>query len=181
MKTLIKMTDYVKEQGEIGMEIQSISHQQLFRVNRFNKMVKYANFISLTPEIWMFVACDSEGNVLEEPTDEKLCKYCPIEEDKRHVSAHSIGCEGSRCDVAYENYEEEYQQAKERCYFDGWEYDGAEDGFIYLKKDDTLLIFDAENKTLMLSNNSEEFNISTIEDLIPYNLPLTATAQKEIV
>ncbi len=131
MKTLIKMTDYLPDNP-------------------------YSKFLKLTPQIWMFVACDSEGNVLEEPTRYSNDEYDTIEL-------------------------EEYQQAKERCYFEGWKYDGTEEGFIYLKKDDTLLIFDTENKTLMFLNNMITDNISTIEDLIPYNLTLTATAQKEIV
>lgn len=32
-----------------------------------NILEKYANFISQKPELWMFVPCDEEGNVLVEP------------------------------------------------------------------------------------------------------------------
>jgi hypothetical protein len=118
----------------------------------------YSKFLKQTPQIWMFVACklvDGVWVVLELP---KVCICTDL------------------CSLC-----KEYQQAKERCYFDGWEYDGMEEGFIYIKKDDTLLIFDTENKTLMFLNTMVTDNISTIEDLIPYNLTLTATAQKEIV
>ena len=30
-------------------------------------IINYANFVSQKPELWMFVPCDEEGNVLEEP------------------------------------------------------------------------------------------------------------------
>lgn len=148
METLIKMTDYVKEQYDY-LTCDEASPKFV------KKVINYANLLSLTPEKWMFIACDSEGNVLEEPTH----------------NGKSI-----------ETFSEvliEYKQAKKRCYFEGFECDGNGDGFIYLKKDDLLLIFDNESKTLLLLNSSKECNIYSIEDLIPFNLTLTAAAQKE--
>lgn len=63
---LISMTDFVLEQAKIGMEVQSISHQNLNRVNRFEKIVRYANFLKQPLKLEMFVPCDEEGNLLEE-------------------------------------------------------------------------------------------------------------------
>ena len=49
---------------------------------------------------------------------EDLCNYCPLATDKRKV--YSVpggcvaGCEGSECDVAYENYVEDKLQEAEQ-------------------------------------------------------------------
>jgi hypothetical protein len=93
---LISMTDFVLE-------------------NDSTCIYKYANLLKQPLELWMFVPCDENGDVLVEPKYEELCKYCPLEDCK----SNSVGdsCEGSRCDVALENYIDEYQQAKERCLF----------------------------------------------------------------
>ena len=40
------MTSFVKKQGNIGMEIQSLRHQQSDRARRFYLIQKYADFLS---------------------------------------------------------------------------------------------------------------------------------------
>ena len=163
MKTLIKMTDYVKEQGEIGMEVQSISHQQLCRVNRFNKMVKYANFLSITLEVWQFVPSklvDGAWVVLEEPKNYK--QWLRKETNVPY-------------DLDLSKYEE-YQQAKERCYFEGFEVMNFSPQSQIITNKFINVFWYNSNEGWYLSNAFQ-----TLEDLIPYNLNLTATAQKEIV
>ena len=130
MKTLIKMTDYLPDNP-------------------------YSKFLKQTPQLYMFVPCDSEGNVLEEPIfkgDHDLLEF-------KH---------------------QEYQQAKERCYFVGFEVKERncnEANFKYIENG--LIAVFYYNKT---TNSFEEnADFKTLEDLIPYNLTLTATAQKEIV
>jgi len=130
MKTLIKMTDYLPDNP-------------------------YSKFLKQTPQLYMFVPCDSEGNVLEEPIfkgDHDLLEF-------KH---------------------QEYQQAKERCYFEGFEVKERncnEAKFKYIENG--LIAVFYYNKT---TNSFEEnADFKTLEDLIPYNLTLTATAQKEIV
>ena len=134
MKTLIKMTDYLPDNP-------------------------YSKFLKQTPQLYMFVACDSEGNVLEEPT----------EWSKEEMAGNAD---------AWENHE--YQQAKERCYFVGFEVKERncnEAKFKYIENG--LIAVFYYNKT---TNSFEEnADFKTLEDLIPYNLTLTATAQKEIV
>jgi hypothetical protein len=50
---------------------------------------------------------------------EDLCNYCPLATDKRKVySVHGgcvAGCEGSECDVAYENYVESITNNPLQC------------------------------------------------------------------
>ena len=121
----------------------------------------YSKFLKQTPQLWMFVPCklvDGVWVVLEEP---KLSKDFW---DKGEVSKEW----------------EQYQQAKERCYFEGFEVKERncnEAKFKYIENG--LIAVFYYNKT---TNSFEEnADFKTLEDLIPYNLTLTATAQKEIV
>ena len=77
---------------------------------------------------------------------------------------------------------QQYQTTINNVIFEGFEYDGSEDGFIYVKNGETLLIFDTENKTLFLYNSENNYTteIKTIEYLIPYSLTLTPKFAKEL-
>lgn len=105
--------------------------------------------------LWMFVPCelvDGVWVVLKEPNTENEKYRMIVGEEKENIlDLHSFDC-----DV------EEYQQAKERCLFEGFEMDNS---FVTHK-----------------SHNSFFYPISclheqTIEDLVKYNLELTKTAQ----
>ena len=130
------MVDFVLEQQK--------EHLSLRDFNIRN----YANFLKQLLQLWMFVACDEDGNVLEEPKDFK-------------VWSNSGG--------AFMNIDEvlicqEYQQAKERCLFDGFE-----NGFRIPEHK----VFNAGD----LIFNEEE----TIENLLQYKnktFKLTPTALK---
>ena len=69
------------------------------------KIVKYANFLSRPLELWMFVPCDEEGNVLEEPTDKKLNDLAG------YFATHKEQEEA-------EDWIGQYQKAKDRVLFD---------------------------------------------------------------
>ena len=163
MKTLIKMTDFVKEQKEARNCLLSHNAFGFYRLT-----THYANFLSLTPQIWMFVPCDSEGNVLREPNvnDWKDNTFCTT----------------GLCQAYYDELAE-YQQAKERCYFDGFEVIKSN----HLNSDRVLKLgYNKGNYFIydFIDRNFQDYNdnfFKTLEDLIPYNLTLTATAQKEIV
>ena len=68
--------------------------------NDLESIKNYANFLSQKPEKWMFVPCDDEGNVLEEPTK----------------SIKIIGGEN----LANKKRIEQYQQALDRVIFEGF-------------------------------------------------------------
>jgi hypothetical protein len=68
--------------------------------------------------------------------------------------------------------EKEYQEALDKVLFDGFEIDYDS----IVKNNDIRIRF---NNNSVYLNNSKNL-ISTIEDLVPYNLPLTKTALKEI-
>ena len=64
---LISMISFVKKQGNIGMEIQSLRYQQSDRARRFYLIQKYADFLSKEITKGMFVPCDEFDNILKEP------------------------------------------------------------------------------------------------------------------
>ena len=77
--------------------------------NDLESIKNYAKFLSQKPEKWMFVPCDDDGNVLEEPKGEKCC--AGIQND--------CGCGGH---LQYDDeYMHQYKQAIERVIFDGFE------------------------------------------------------------
>lgn len=150
--TLIGMTDYVLEQRK---KMENYAENNIIFSSHLNlmKTLNYANFLKQPLELWMLVPCDENGNVLkEEVIDEELCKYCPLESSKFDSKGNS--CEGSRCDVAAENYKDIYQQAKERC------------------------LFEDESKDLV--NIFLINDMCTIEQLVKYKLKLT-TYSKNLI
>lgn len=90
MKNLITMTNFVLEQGNPSNTDSQFA----------DKVMYYANFLKQPLELWMFVPCDDNGDVLEEP------KYKSNEKE----------------------LEEEWMiflKAKGRCLFEGFEYKKA--------------------------------------------------------
>ena len=157
---LPSMVEYVKMQSP-----------NLPFVTRFVNCDNFANFLSQQPNIGMVVAAvfeDGEWRVLTEPnaSQEKYNNYNIVQtifNDKLY----------------YEDLKN-YQTALDNVIFEGFEYDGSEEGFIYVKNGETLLIFDTEDKTLMLLNNMLTDSINTIEQLTHYNLTLTSKFAKEL-
>jgi hypothetical protein len=106
---LISMTDFVLEIDEIepkAVNFSSITDIKNYQLNSYSKIINYANFLKKPLELWMFVPCDENGNVLEEPeTSDKNGK--PYYETKSE----------------YELFNKSYFKAKERVLFEGFEYD----------------------------------------------------------
>ena len=139
------MTDYVSNES-FGVTNEIINKDAFF-----NKVRSYCKFLKQTPQLWMFVPCDSEGNVLEEP--------------KEHFPTGNNSLEES---IFLK--QKQYQQAKERCYFEG---------FVKCNRNENVNCL--YNEELDLHIGAEFKHYQTIENLVDYNLTLTATAQKEIV
>jgi hypothetical protein len=161
---LISMTDYVLDIVQTPNVNEAICWKQT--ENRLNKIYKYSLFLKQPLELWMFVPCDENGNVLETPNPiaiaEKISKnlFNPI----------------------YDNDEvEQYQQAKERCLFEGFEWSVAQfcdEPMIELEdKKGNYLLFDCEDKNFQDGN---ELFFNTIESLTKYDLQLTQTAIKQL-
>lgn len=97
MKHLISMTDFVLEQRKKGKGTVATVLNYIF---------KYADFLKQPLEIWMFVTCDEDGNVLEEP--------------KAHFPTTNNQLEET---IFKQN--KEYREAKERVLFEGLDLDAV--------------------------------------------------------
>jgi len=154
MGKLIGMTDFVLEQREIYV------NDRLTKANiglhvYLSKTSNYANFLKQPLELWMFVPCGENGNVLELP----------------HPSNYNM-----QADVAYDLYNEDIQvfmKAKERVLFEGFE---IKDGLSVCDENSIIHVFWNYENIWKLSKG-----ISTIEDLVKYNLTLTQTAKNKIL
>jgi len=155
-KVILKsMVDFVLEQDEepiLGL----ISHD-------YRKIRRYANFLNKPLNLGMFVPCDSKGNVLVEPKNTYLNDLSSEE------STHRL------------NLLKEYQEAKDRVIFDGFEVFRSVSALIsFSKVKNGLGRLDWNKEGNFMMGYTEE---STIEDL--YNshytdLELTPTAQKQL-
>ena len=143
MKNLIGMTDFALEQGNPSNTDSQFA----------DKVMAYANFLKQPLELWMFVPCDEDGNVL----DSEPCSLGMFEKGNPYYDV-------------YLKDKNEYQQAKERCLFEGFK-DGAWGLYATIE-------YNAEGECLEVDNHF--CRNKTIEDLVKYNLKLTPTAQKQI-
>ena len=107
----------------------------IFKEKRIFKdlVLNYATFLKQPLELWMFVPCDEDCNAID-------AKFYP--------ASMSFAVEA-------ESYFSKYQQAKERCLFDGY------------------------NGTIHQLQNLIKLKI-TVENMVKYNLQLTPTAIKQI-
>lgn len=133
---LISMTDFVLEQKRF---VKPISNNRLFGCEKFFERVEnYATFLKQPLKLEMFVPCDEDGNVLNEPKDWKT-----------YESGGS----------AFMNIDEilpcqDYKKAKEKVLFEGLtnfgEYIINSMGAMYLKKEQFNTGFIIENKCIGL-------------------------------
>ena len=134
---LISMTDFVLEQTKINQFRDDCEFAYPVR--------KYAKFLKQPLQLWMFVPCDENENVLEAP---------------------QLYFEGGAKE--YLKLQKEYQQAKERCLFEGFIFD-FESKYTYYLKLEKGISFSIHKKIE-----------SNIEYCIKYNLQLTQTAIKQL-
>lgn len=163
MEKLISMKDYVLEQSKIGMEVQSISHQHSNRAHRFEKIVKYANFLKKELNIGMFVPAkkvDGVWVVLEEPK---------IEND-HHGSFFKMQTDFHK--------EKEYEEAKNVVLFKDFSFSRKPfEDFDFIKTE-KFFVF---RKHCTMKHWSINFRIKTVEDLVKYNLTFTQSAKQKLI
>lgn len=139
---LISMTDFVLEQmKEVTLDGTGVVCARIGN---------YANFLKQPLTLAMFVPCDLEGNVLEEPHNLGLINTYPTGDvimDKSFEKAI------------------EYQQAKERVLFEG----------CFLNFKGEVIVKETEFQTLKYADSNW-----TIEDLTQFDLTLTQSAIKQI-
>lgn len=158
------MTDFFLEQQDANLRDNFYEETDEY----FNRCVNYAQFLKQPLNLGMFVPCDMEGNILEQPKTE----YDPI----------SLWNSGE-VDEKYNDLISEYEQAKERVLFEGFEivYVDPEE-FENIEKvvvNDNCYVgikYCDENE-IRLNDVSQK---STIEDLITHDITLTKSAQKQL-
>ena len=148
---LISMADFVLEQ------VKNAKYEEFHQVNEtfVNKVINYAQFLKQPLELWMFVPCDEDGNVLEHPKN--YHKNIVIDELKRIDN--------------YNNLIKEYEQAKERCLFEGFEWK-VDESFA----EEVNGIFDKKTNRFICALDIG----MTIEDLVCIKSELTPTAIKQL-
>jgi hypothetical protein len=114
----------------------------------------YATFLKQPLEKWMFFPCDEDGNVLEEP----------LKRDYNSVNINN-------------SYYKKYQQAKERCLFEGLEYNFFPNGTIRCYNSEKEL---SKMYSIVFNKNGIIENKTDIESISKYPIQLTATAQKKL-
>jgi hypothetical protein len=151
---LISMTDFVISQWD----------KDITREDFAQSMIKCATFLKQPLQLFMFVPCDELGNVLEKPvmfySDENI-KYL----------------KGIEIEVANECNKKvkQYQQAKERCLFEGFEFEDRTTFTVCVEYKNITMFF-----TYRGSVNINGSSVRYIEDLVTYELSLTPTAIKQI-
>lgn len=149
---LIPMEDFVLKTVQTPFENEAICWEQTQK--RLDAIYRYAQFLKQKPELWMFVAC-VDGNVLQmpQPTD------------------------GDDGNWNYQARFNQYQQAKQKCLFEGFEVVEDNRYFITVGSGTQQISFDKETPSVASKNDKE---IKTISEICQFNLPLTQTAIDKI-
>lgn len=160
MNNLISMTDFVLEQ-----------YKNNYHANTPTRILKYANFLKQPLKIEMFVPCDEQGNVLEKP--------------KFHYTKNALKFlnTGVELDIALETNKkvELYEEAKERCLFNGFEFTESQNYSTVNKIKNSVHWYTKDR--LYLTTKKEEgyhsyFQLFIVEDLVKCDLQLTKNGLK---
>ena len=154
---LIPMTDFVLRINEIEKEIDQFFDS--WRMKQLRIIENYAKFLKQPLKLEMFVPCDEDGNVLEEPK---------IEEE--YVDEHTT--------QIFAQYQYDLDKAKEKVLFEGFKiYDYKLNVFFYLGRRKTLS-YDKKRKDFITIGLLPE----TVEDLINISsqIKLSQTALNSI-
>ena len=157
---LISMTDFVLEQSKELSELPNLAQITKAYMNSYH----YAQFLKQPLTLSMFVPCDEEGNVLEEP------KGWNNEDCNLDDCCHVCKCE-------------QYKQAKERVLFEGFKISSRNS---CINENLKILRFDGSNEVWAeIKDNEARFSfpnlsVKTIEDMDGLLLELTETAIKQI-
>lgn len=154
---LTSMTNFVLEQTELLYENNTSK--------LIHRIVNYAQFLKQPLALWMFVPCDEEGNVLEEPIISEYLLDSP----------GGIPIKSKNTPEAYY-----YRKAKERVLFEGFEI--VEKREVYNSINGILIDLDTQTWQIegSLGIGGGYLIDETIEDLVTLDLTLTETAIKQI-
>ncbi len=137
-----EIPEYVKESPEVELFYHRV----------------YATFMEDKPKLWMFVPCDEEGNVMEEP----MRVFDGAESDP---------------ELIYQNELAEYREAEQKVIFEGFKIEKSSDDDIYFLR--------LNNKAFSIISYNKIYGftkITTIELLLRDfpNLEVTQSKAKEL-
>ena len=133
---------------------------------KYKDLVNYAKFLKQPLKLEMFVPCDEDGDILDEPEDYELRLPNMMTEYNDEVYT--------------------YYQAKEEVLFEGFNLNQKDfsklESIFCLTKECFQITFFTKEKGCFMDNlkTNKTYEIKTIEDLIQYNLQLTENAVKQI-
>ena len=161
---LKSMTDYVLEIRSNEPEYKNFSSFtdiKKFNLEAVNKIFNYSQFLKQPLTLGMFVPCDEDGSVLEEPFNYN--EWC-----KKALN--------TSYDLDLSKYEQ-YQQAKERVLIEGFKYSESTNEII-------LNFKYSENTNEIILNgifiHTESFEFMTIESLVFAKPTLTPSAIRQL-
>jgi hypothetical protein len=160
MEKLILMTDFLLEQVKI-----LIHGKDPANIKKYDYVLRttaYARFLKQPLELWMFIPCDDDGNVLKWPK----CNLCG-------VNIYEDCGRSKECGQSNNNEFLKYQQAKERCLFEGFK---CSVDYIHSSNKCNVVTYNKISIGIGFKNGIHQ----TIEDLVTYELLITPKALKQI-
>ena len=160
---LISMTDFVINKRK---ELLRHSEYKNDLENYANIIYNYAQFLKHPLKLEMFVPCDEDGDILDEPED------------------YEVRLPNMMTEYNDEVYR--YKQAKEKVLFEGFDLNQKDlsklENIFCLTKEYFQITFFTKEKGCFIDNlkTNKTYEIKTIEDLIEYDLQLTENAIKQI-
>lgn len=151
MEKLISLSQFIDENLKTGC---CATQLQLIH--------KYKDFLNQPLTLGMFVPCDLDGNVLEEPN---------IEND------HNDSFFKMQTDF---HLEKQYEEAKDKVIFSDFKLSRKPFEDFYYIKNENIFIFKKYCTMKHWSINTKLKN-KAVEDLVKYNLVLTESANKQIL
>lgn len=168
---LISMTDFVLQKAN-----EYFNNGEYPKFNFRNLVNNYALFLKLPLTLGMFVPCNEEDNVLEEPTMEKYGYYFSNHQEEQSGWMYEEG------EDEYYKVLEKYQQAKERVLFKNVTIiKASQNSFnIYIKKEISL-VYDDNCKSFRAAHSIEDLaNSFNKRNLNEFHIELTQSALKQI-
>ena len=157
---LISQKEYDKQIKDWIKENNKTEKDQSFTDSiALDKIFKYNEFIDKSLNLGMFIACGKEGNVLEEPK-----AY------KNYLSYNSNVLKENHPEVYKEC--EQYQEAKERVLFEGFDIEYSEHKTII------YFHFKSFNSIQYHIKEKKFYSYENIEDFVKMDLTLTPNAIK---
>lgn len=148
MKTLIPLNQYIVKLWNTYL-IYDQKEAEKFACSAY----EYTNFLDQPLKLWMFIPCDKEGNPIENPKDSNRDFFK---------------------DTAYKYELRQYQEAKDKVLFEGFETTGVCENYVIIESKEYVFTWSLFRGEFMTIKGDR------VNDLIKYNLKLTQTAQTQI-